>query len=32
MKIAKKNGKWYEFEYDISKASGKILHYEYERD
>ncbi|MGX8714287.1 MAG: PepSY domain-containing protein [Lachnospiraceae bacterium] len=29
---ARMNGRWYEFDYDIDRASGKILHFEYEPD
>lgn len=29
---AKINGKWYDFDYDINRSTGKVLHYEYERD
>lgn len=29
---AKIGGKWYEFSYDINRSTGKIMHYEYERD
>lgn len=26
------NGKWYDFDYDINRKTGKIMHYKYERD
>jgi len=29
---AKMNGKWYEFDYDIDRSTGKILHYKHELD
>ena len=29
---ARMNGRWYEFDYEIDRASGKILHFHYELD